>query len=179
MAPVFFADPLDLRLRTEEEAFLLGNDLLVIPAFAENPTIPFGIWEEVNLVAGEKSDKYQAELKIRGGSIIPAGKVIQNTNEESFDPLTLFVCLDETGKAEGELYWDAGDGWAFECGDFSLMKFAAQKDGNTVNVYLESITGDRKIDKEIGKINVELIQGGKVYRGSGSLEKGVTVLTAN
>jgi alpha-glucosidase len=179
MAPVFFADPLDLRLRTEEEAFLLGNDLLVIPAFAENPTIPFGIWEEVNLVAGEKSDKYKAELKIRGGSIIPAGKVIQNTNEESFDPLTLFVCLDETGKAEGELYWDAGDGWAFECGDFSLMKFAAQKDGNTVNVYLESITGDRKIDKEIGKINVELIQGGKVYRGSGSLEKGVTVLTAN
>ena len=39
--------------------------------------------------------KYQAKLKVRGGSIIPVGKIIQNVNENSFDPLTLVVCPDE------------------------------------------------------------------------------------
>jgi alpha-glucosidase len=103
MAPVFFADVKDSRLRAEEQAFLLGENLLVVPAFAKDPILPYGIWEELNLIEGEKTDKYQAKLSIRGGSIIPAGKVIQNAGENSFDPLSLFVCLDANGKAKGEL----------------------------------------------------------------------------
>ena len=99
MAPVFFADPKDLRLRSEQQAFLLGDNVLVIPAFAENPVLPYGIWENMTLIDGEYSDKYQAKLKIKGGSIVPVGKVIQSTTENSFEPLTLFVCLDENGKA--------------------------------------------------------------------------------
>lgn len=43
-------------------------------------------------------------MKIRGGSIIPTGKIIQNTTENSLDPLTLLVCLDEQGKATGSMY---------------------------------------------------------------------------
>ena len=39
MEPVFFADPKDLRLRSEQQAFLLGDNVLVIPAFAENPVL--------------------------------------------------------------------------------------------------------------------------------------------
>ncbi len=35
MAPVFFADPKDESLRAEEQAFMLGTDLLIIPAFAK------------------------------------------------------------------------------------------------------------------------------------------------
>ena len=175
MEPVFFADPQDLRLRSEEQAFLLGDNILVIPAFAENPVLPFGIWENLNLIQGETADKYQAKLKIKGGSIVPAGKVIQNTNENSFDPLTLFVCLDEKGNAEGKLYWDAGDGWDFQCGNYSLMTFSAKKNGNRVNVTLSGKEGDRKIEKEIQAVNVELLMNGKVYKGAGSLKKGVTV----
>lgn len=175
MMPAFFANPQDLRLRSEEQIFLLGDNLLVIPAFAENPVLPFGVWEELNLIDGEKADKYQAKLKIKGGSIIPAGKVIQNTNEKSFDPLTLFVCLDENGKAEGELYWDAGDGWAFQCGDYSLLTFRAERSGNNVEIKLASKEGKWKIEKEIKKIDVELILNGKVYKGSGSLSKGIKV----
>ena len=45
-------------------------------------------------------------MKIRGGSIIPTGKIIQNTTENSLDPLTLVVCLDEQGKDDGSMYWD-------------------------------------------------------------------------
>ncbi|MDR1681887.1 MAG: alpha-glucosidase [Candidatus Symbiothrix sp.] len=175
MAPVFFANPQDLRLRNEEQAFLLGDNLLVIPAFAENPTLPFGIWENLNLIDGEQSDKYQAKLKIKGGSIIPAGKIIRNTNEKSFDPLSLFVCLDESGKAAGQLYWDAGDGWDFLCGDYSLLTFSAEKTANTVKINLLSKQGNRKIEKEIDKIKVELLLNGKVYTGSGSLKNGVNI----
>lgn len=35
MRPIFFADPKDLSLRAEEKAFLVGDDLLVIPSFAK------------------------------------------------------------------------------------------------------------------------------------------------
>lgn len=111
---LFFADPKDLSLRAEEEAFLIGNNLLIIPAYAKQPALPKGIWKELSLVKGDNCDKYQAKMKIRGGSIIPTGKIIQNTTENSLDPLTLLVCLDEQGKADGSMYWDAGDGWAFK-----------------------------------------------------------------
>ena len=175
MAPVFFAAPKDLRLRSEQQAFLLGDNVLVIPAFAENPVLPYGIWENMTLIDGEYSDKYQAKLKIKGGSIVPVGKVIQSTTENSFEPLTLFVCLDENGKAHGQLYWDAGDGWNFQCGDYSLMTFSAEKKNNQVKVSLASKEGKRKIEKEIKALNVELMMNGKVYKGSGSLKKGVTI----
>ncbi len=175
MAPVFFANPQDLRLRNEEEAFLMGEDLLVVPAFSKNPSLPFGIWEELSLIDGDLYDKYQAKLKIRGGSIIPAGRIIQNTNENSFEPLTLIVCLDEQGKAEGQLYTDAGDGWAFQCGDYALMSFTAQRTGNTVEVKLTSKEGKRKAEKEIKRMDAEVLLNGKVYKGSGSLNKGIRI----
>ena len=132
MRPVFFADPKDLSLRAEEEAFLIGDDLLIIPAFANHPNLPKGIWRELSLVEGDKQNKYQAKIKLRGGSIVPTGKIIQNTNEKSLDPLTLLVCLDSQGQAKGTMYWDAGDGWTFKKGDYSQQTFTAEKDGNTV-----------------------------------------------
>lgn len=113
-------------MRAEEEAFLIGNNLLIIPAYAKQPALPKGIWKELSLVKGDNSDKYQAKMKIRGGSIIPTGKIIQNTTENSLDPLTLLVCLDEQGKADGSMYWDAGDGWAFKKGDYSQQTFKAE-----------------------------------------------------
>ncbi len=175
MEPVFFANPQDLRLRAEQEAFLLGDNLLVVPSFSTNPTLPYGIWEKLSLVEGDMQDKYQATLKVKGGSIIPAGKVIQNTGEKSFDPLTLIVCLNEQGTAEGELYTDAGDGWAFKCGDYGLLKFTAKRDGQTVNIQLAGKEGNRKVEKEINKINAEVLLNGKVYKASGSLKNGIKV----
>lgn len=175
MSPLFFANPQDLRLRTEQEAFLLGEDLLVIPAFSENPTLPFGIWEEVNLIEGEKQDKYQAKLKLKGGSILPVGKIVQSTNENSLDVLTLVVCLDENGKAKGRLYSDSGDGWSFQCGDYGLLNFSAERDMNMVNVKLIGKEGNRNVEKEINKLNVEVLLNGKKHTGSGNLSSGVRV----
>lgn len=125
MRPVFFADPKDTLLRAEEQAFLIGENLLVVPEWAKNPALPKGIWRNLSLIPGDDKDSYQAKLKIRGGAIIPTGKIIQNTNEKSLDPLTLLVCLDEKGEAHGTLYWDEGDNWSFKDGNYSFQHFTA------------------------------------------------------
>ncbi len=175
MRPVFFADPQDLSLRQEEEAFMLGQDILVIPAFAEHPSLPSGIWETLSLVEGDKTDKYQATLKIRGGSIVPLGKIVQNTNDNSFDPLSLIVCLDKDGKAIGNLYLDAGDGWSFQKGDYSLLTFEAEQKGQMVRLELTGKEGQRIVDKDIKKINVTLLLNGKTYTASGTLGRNIDI----
>lgn len=169
MQPVFFADVKNLALRAEEQAFLLGDNLLVVPSFAKNPNLPQGIWENLNLVDGEAQDKYQATLKVKGGSIIPVGRIIQNTNEQSFDPLTLIVCLNNKGTAEGDLFMDSGDGWDFQKGNYSLLTFKAKRVGKTVKVYVSKKEGHGIFENEINKINIEVLVNGKVFKASGTL----------
>ncbi|MBN2163165.1 MAG: DUF5110 domain-containing protein [Pontiellaceae bacterium] len=171
MRPVFFSDPADADLRTEEEAFLLGDDLLVIPSWASNPSLPKGLWRNLSLVNGDDG-KYQAQLKIRGGSIIPAGKIIQNTNEESLDPLTLLVCLDENGEAAGDLYWDSGDGFEYQSGDYGRWQFRAKQVGDKVMVKVAKSTGRQRLPV---RATVEVITSDGVLRGSGSLTAGISV----
>ena len=174
MRPAFFADPKDLSLRAEEQYFLVGDNLMVVPAFVEKANYPKGIWRELSLVDGDKTDKYQANLKIRGGAIIPTGKVIQNTIEESLDPLTLIVCLDENGKAQGELYWDAGDRWDFQKKQYCMQKYVAEKQGNSVVV---KITGqDGLMSLKSGNMAiVKVITDNGVRQASGNLTDGIEV----
>jgi alpha-glucosidase len=155
MRPLFFTDPADMDLRTEDQAFILGGDLLVVPKWAENPRLPKGIWRSISLV-GEDSvnDPYQPNLLMRGGAIIPLGKVIQNTTEESLDPLTLLVCLDENGGAEGTLYEDAGDGYKYQQGEFLLTIYAAEKTGDDVVVTIKREEGDMKRPERETRIQI-------------------------
>jgi len=105
MRPLFFADPVDLTLLKEDQAFLLGNDLLIIPKWAVNSVTPKGTWRTVS-IAGENSvtDNYQADVKIKGGAIIPLGKIVQNVTQYNLDSLTLMVSLDKNGQASGKMY---------------------------------------------------------------------------
>jgi alpha-glucosidase len=173
MQPVFFADPTDLTLRAEQQAFMVGSNLLVIPAWAQNPTLPKGIWQTLSLVTGD-SGQYQAQLKIRGGAIIPTGAIVQNTGQNPFNPLTLIVCLGANGSATGTLYWDAGDGFGYQSGDYSLQYFTATQTGNTVTVQLGQTYGNRAIP-ETTPVTVQVITSSGVYVGSGSIQSGITV----
>ena len=174
MRPAFFADPKDLSLRAEEQYFLVGDNLMVVPAFVEKANYPKGIWRELSLVDGDKTDKYQASLKIRGGAIIPTGKVIQNTTEESLDPLTLIVCLDENGKAHGELYWDTGDGWDFQKKQYCMQKYVAEKQGNSVVVKIAGQDGLMSL-KSGNMAIVKVITDNGVRQASGNLTDGIEV----
>jgi alpha-glucosidase len=145
LRPVFFADAKDTTLRKEDQAFLVGNDLLVIPKWANHPTIPKGTWRTLSF-AGEPtiSDKYQADVKIKGGAIIPMGKLIQNTTQYSLDSLTLQVSLNKNGMANGTLYEDAGEGFQYRKGEYLITNFTAKQVGLTVNVSIKSLKGKLK-----------------------------------
>lgn len=175
MSPVFFADPTNVNLRAEEQAFLLGKELLVVPSFAKDPKLPSGRWERLSLVDGDQTDRYQAKLLLKPGSIIPAGNIIQNTNEQSLKVLTLYINLDNQGKASGKLYWDAGDGWSQDKGNYSLFNIQASKNSNVAKINLISRTGKYIIDKDITKVNAIILSNGKSYQASGDLKKGIMV----
>jgi len=151
MRPLFFADPKDSTLRKEDQAFLVGDQLMVIPRWAKNPSLPQGIWK--NLVfENETTDSYQADVKIKGGAIIPMGKIIQNTTEYKTDSLTLQICLDENGKAQGDLYEDAGDGFEFQKGEYSITNFTAATKGNQIIVKIHQSQGKMKAQNHVYKI---------------------------
>ncbi|HSZ72192.1 MAG TPA: TIM-barrel domain-containing protein [Cytophagaceae bacterium] len=146
MRPVFMCDSKDKNLRNEQEAFTWGDDLLIIPSWAENTAIPKGNWKNLKLDDTPETDPYQAKLKIREGSIIPTGPVIQSTMEYSIDSLTLYVNLDQQKHAMGKLYHDDGNGFGYKKGDYALYEFKASsgKD-NSIVVSVDQVKGNKKI----------------------------------
>jgi alpha-glucosidase len=135
MRPLFFADPRDPSLRAEDQLFLLGQDLLVIPHLQESdtPASPKGIWRPVSLVGEDAAaDHYQPDVRVRGGAIIPLGPVMQHTGEKPLDPLTLVVSLDQNGSADGWLYEDQGEGFAYKHGRYKITTFAAKRIGESL-----------------------------------------------
>ena len=174
MRPVFFADTKDLSLRKEEQAFLIGDNLLVVPAWAENPALPKGLWRELSLVPGDNHNRFQSKLHIRGGSIIPTGKIVQNTTEKSLDPLTLLVCLDEQGQASGTLYWDEGDNWSFQQGNYSLQHFTAYtQNGKVIVKYADKEGNYRPENNDMAVVKVITADG--ICQGSGNLNEGIEI----
>lgn len=178
LRPVFFADPKDPALRTEDDAFLLGADLLVVPTLTPErdraPSLPKGIWNEVMLVdEGHHPDL--PRLYVRGGAIVPIGPVVQHTGEKSLDPLTLIVSLDETGSATGKLYEDEGDGFAYLRGEFGETTYVARTIDGNVRVELADRQGRRsRVQREL---RVLLVKDGSFYAGSGTDGQALTFLT--
>ncbi|MFT3737871.1 MAG: glycoside hydrolase family 31 protein [Breznakibacter sp.] len=145
MRPVFFADAKDLSLRAEEQAFLLGNDLLVVPQWAKDPALPKGFNRFVSLLGEQADDKYQPRLFQRNGSIIVIGKPIQSTTHYDIDSLQLFISLNDQGTALGQLYVDEGDGFGYEKDDFALIQFEARLVRSRLKLAITQLKGDRTL----------------------------------
>jgi alpha-glucosidase len=142
MRPVFFSDIQDTTLRKEDQAFLLGNDLLIVPKWANNPSLPKGNWRNVS-IAGEnsKDDHYQPDIKIKEGTVIPLGKIIQNTTEYQSDSLTLLISLNKAGKAYGKIYIDKGEGFGYKNGEYALLLVSAEQKKGKLNVAVKNQAG--------------------------------------
>ena len=143
MRPLFFADVKDPSLRSEQEAFLLGGDLMVVPRWAVEPARPGGEWNNI-VLEDTPDDGFQANLYQRPGSIIPVAQLSQNTTEYNTDRLTLLVNLDSEGKATGRIYEDAGDGFEFRDGQYADYTVTASTEGNDVTVKINQKGGDWK-----------------------------------
>lgn len=153
MRPVFFADLKDTTLRREEQIFLIGADLLVIPKWAEKPKMPSGNWHKISF-AGEPdgNDLYQPAVRIRDGAVVPLCNLIQSTAKYSTDSLTLLVSLNSEGKAFGKLYEDAGEGYGYKSGQYAITEFSADKVNGKVNIKVKKLDGKLNLKPKTLKI---------------------------
>ena len=159
MRPAFFADLTDPDLRDQQESFLLGKDLLIIPQWAEDLAMPKGNWQTLTF-EGEKKDPYQATVKLREGAILPVGPVIQSTEDYSTDKITLFVNPDADGKAFGTMYDDAGEGFGYKEGEYSVHEFKASKPSKKrIKIKVKQTEGNRKKDRQY---RIGVVKDGKI-----------------
>jgi alpha-glucosidase len=147
--PVFFADPSDPRLRTSDDAFLLGRDLLVAADMELDrplvPVLPKGDWGEVREFNRDESGARDPDLPRcfqRPGSIVTLGPRVQYVDERPLDTLDVLVCLDDAGTARGVLYEDAGDGHGHTRGEYRLTGLSARVEQGRVRVTAERRGGD-------------------------------------
>lgn len=136
--PLFFADPADPELRAVDDAFLIGDDLLVEartqPAGEAAAPLPPGRWAPLEPVTGWASDPDLPRLRLRAGAILPVGPVIETTAAARLDTLTLLVVLDDDGRASGTLYEDAGEGWGYRDAEYRLSRYEAVRAGGDVEI---------------------------------------------
>jgi alpha-glucosidase len=155
MRPTFFADIKDQRLRTDDENFLLGDNLLIVPKWAKGNLIPKGNWIAISINGEDsKNDKYQADILQKEGTIVPVGNLIQSTVQYRTDSLTLFVSLDAKGRAAGSLYEDANDGYGYQKGEYATWSFTAVTTGNIVNLTVKQTGGALKTKAKLFKIKL-------------------------
>lgn len=165
MRPAFWADTKDLSLRDEQHTYLLGNDLMIIPRFADDAKIPQGDWDIIPFEGTTKKgkmvdDNYQSFVALRSGAIVPLANLYQSTAEMRTDSLTLLINPNAEGMAEGVMYEDAGDGYGYKHGDFAEYEFCANTiDGNLV-VQMVQTNGNRQHQGR--KLRVGIVADGKI-----------------
>lgn len=146
MRPTYFADYTDLNLRDEEQTFLLGNDLLIVPRWASNLDFPSGDWDRIKLE--QTDDGYQPIVMLRPGAIVPVGPVIQSTEDYTADKITLLINPDSAGSATGTLYHDAGNGYGYRNGDYALHRFVCSSDrDDRLKIEIAQVDGQRKANR--------------------------------
>jgi alpha-glucosidase len=156
MRPAFMANITNSALRSEENAYLVGSDLMVVPRGNTSGALPS--WPAASLVSGDLTESHQASLRVRPGAIIPLGKIIQSTTEESLDPLTLLISFDASDNAEGTLYEDAGDGYGYQTGDYLLTRYRAERRNGTVTIKVLSGEGSRARPTRV--VQAQVLTGG-------------------
>ena len=157
--PTFFADSADLALRSEDDSFLLGNNLLVsakvTPESDRAAVLPKPIngkaWAKFDFESfdggRDSKDSDLPDLYIRPGTIIVTAPVTQYFGDrpDQRDEITLIVNLDAQGEAIGTLYEDAGEGMEYMMGEYSLSTFKASRIGGKVTVEVINQEGDMQL----------------------------------
>eukprot|EP00898_Chlorokybus_atmophyticus_P002558 jgi/Chlat1/3302/Chrsp22S03466 len=156
MTPAFFADPKDTTLRGVEDTYLLGPVLVACNVGSGDPKPA----SEVRLPASSgwarfHFDDFHPELPhmyLHHGCVVPAGPTQQHVDEKPLDPLTLIVALDERGKASGELYEDAGDGFEYGTNEEYLITTYEAHTVPNISPLAKTKTVEVKVGSHKGKL---------------------------
>ena len=171
--PLFFADPKDLALRSEDDAFLIGDDVLVVPQLMPDRTrvvnTPKGIWRPFEIVAGKEAGEFIAkgtipQLSIRGGAIVPTGPRMLWSTQKTLDEVVLYVSLDAKGQAKGTLYEDAGEGFGYQKGEYLVSRYSASLADGKVTVKLDGVDGKMARLPAGRKLTVKVVMDGGVVK---------------
>ncbi|KAG9454369.1 hypothetical protein H6P81_007273 [Aristolochia fimbriata] len=161
-APTFFVDPKDPSLRKIENSFLLGPLLICASTTPEKGShellqhFPRGIWMRFDF--GDPHPDLPT-LYLQGGSIIPVGPPLQHVGAANrSDDISLLIALDDTGRAEGVLYEDDGDGYGFSKGEYLLTYYVAELQSSVVTVKVFKVEGSWTRPER--HLNVHLLLGG-------------------
>lgn len=169
--PLFFADPKDLKLRAEDEGFLLGGDIAVAAKVQDGHKkvdLPSG-WPDFPI---DGTNANLPELKIRPGAVVPLGPPQEFIGQHKAESLWLVVSLDKRGAAMGQLYEDDGDGYGYQRGDYLLTTYKAQLKGNWLKVWISGTKGKRARPNR--QLIIGVIQDGKWRADGASVPDGQT-----
>lgn len=141
-----FYDQTDAKAVANESGFVFGEHILAYPIAKENATetevyLPKGKWinyhtgevftggTEVNIPVSIEN----SPIFVKAGAVIPHYPVMQYTGEKEVEELTLRVYYGK-GLTYSELYEDAGEGYEFLNGDYSLREFYGKGEGGKLTL---------------------------------------------
>ncbi len=181
--PLFFIDPKNPALRSEDDAFTVGDDLLVVgrltPERDRAVVMPKAIarWQPLKLV-DEGSNPDLPDLFVRPGAIVPVGPIVQYVGEPApapksdpapigsgEHPLTLVIALDEAGSATGTLYEDEGDGYGYQRGQYLRTTYRATTDRTSVRIQIAAAEG--AMQRPARELRFMILKDGWFYHGTG------------
>lgn len=144
MRPLFAEYPDDEQTYSIGDEFFFGKGLLVAPITTPTDSrdvyLPEGEWIDFwggAKVTGGVSFKYFSTLDtmpifVRQGTILPIGPTVMYSDEKPLDSMQIRIYTG--ADAEYELYEDAGDGYGYEQGESSVIRFAWDDDTQTLSV---------------------------------------------
>lgn len=158
MRPLVLEYPDDVHVANLSDQFLLGRDLLVCPVYQPSAThrmvyLPAGTW--VDFWTGERLEGgrfivaeapvERMPMYVRDGAAIPMEPPVNHTGERDGKHLTLHVYAGEDGTFQ--LYEDAGEGYGYKQGEWSLTTVDVRRDANGVKVNVSDPVGGTGADR--------------------------------
>jgi len=146
LRPLFFDYPDDLRFRYTEDQVLFGPNIMACPFLQRGQSerlvqFPEGEWFDFYSGLKIDTDKStvvsrrpgQVPLFVKGGAVIATlAREVQSTNEALGSPFEL-LHYPSNREVHSRLYWDDGDGWEFQQGQYLDLQLSNHKNELTVS----------------------------------------------
>lgn len=146
LRPLAFFDPTDPKLRTEESAFMLGEQMLVLPVEAAGlehlqAYLPKGQWyrmETEELLEGQQTHTFPVDLEsfpilLQAGTILLKYPVVQSTAELPAKEVYLEYYYQD-GDSHSVVYEDQGEGFGYQRGQYCLRHFQVESSAQRISI---------------------------------------------